>query len=111
MSEARKIFIGTFPVGASELIGVDEAALKMIAEAHRTADIALQEDQRLRRQAIADAERAKKSARGMRSARVAMRLRKVLKVSRGYDHDANDRAFPSSHALPASADPSASPAR
>jgi hypothetical protein len=30
--------IGTFPVGANELIGVDEVALKMIGEANRKAD-------------------------------------------------------------------------
>jgi hypothetical protein len=80
MTEPRRIFVGTFPVGASELIGVDEAALKMIAEANRKADLAREEEARLRRQAIADGERAKVRTRGMRSALAAGRFGRALKA-------------------------------
>jgi hypothetical protein len=69
-----KIYVGTFPVGASELIGVDEAALKMIHEASRAADLAVAEQQRQRQAAVLDQERAKRT----RSARARRRIRKAL---------------------------------
>jgi hypothetical protein len=75
MTEPHRILVGTFPVGASELIGVDEAALKMIAEANRAADLALAEQQRQRQAAIAAPARAEKT----RMARRVRRMRKALR--------------------------------
>jgi hypothetical protein len=76
----RVTIVGTFPIGASELIGVDQAALSMIAEANAALDRQGAEEERQRQQAIADAERAKVRARGTRTARAARRFGHALRM-------------------------------
>jgi hypothetical protein len=65
-----KIYVGTFPVGANELIGVDDIALKMIAEANRAVDLARE----------AEEQRQAQSADEAAAAGAARPLKKALKL-------------------------------
>lgn len=78
MAVGEKILIGVIPTGTDvHLFGEDiAAAARMLDDAHRRADLARAEAERVRLSAIADIERTKST----RKARAARRFKRALKM-------------------------------
>jgi hypothetical protein len=80
MAETRRVYVGTLPNTDVLFVSSEDPVPAMLAAAGAALDRARADDERLQRQALADAERAKKAAQGMRLARTMRRFKRALKM-------------------------------